>query len=188
MIVNPIDSVAPVATEWRADGKLVAVAATDALCTEARGIRHAAPERPRDVAPAERPPRLASRSYAGWMLLNDGISALTIPLGVGVGGYLLGGPIVHWTQGNVATGFGSLALRVGLPIAGAYLFAAPCAASSCGSDVFGYAFFGLIAGALGAVSIDAAALAHTTTTARTTVALTPQLGPSARGLALAGTF
>jgi hypothetical protein len=88
---------------------------------------------------------------------------------VGVGGFLLAGPIAHWSRGNAGRGFGSLGMRIGLPLAGALLGAVvACAGHYC----FGNSneqqlpeassvppIVGVSLGVLGAAAIDAFVLA-----------------------------
>ncbi|HMA96486.1 MAG TPA: hypothetical protein VKP30_27560 [Polyangiaceae bacterium] len=77
-----------------------------------------------------------TRSYALQTLLVDGVSFATVLLGsalsqpgdnqglypgtwlaaAGIGGYVLGAPIVHFSHGNIGRGLGSLGLRAALPI------------------------------------------------------------------------
>lgn len=55
--------------------------------------------------------------YGDWILLSDGISLLTLPVWVGIGGYFVAGPSIHLAHGNVGRAFASLALRVAIPAA-----------------------------------------------------------------------
>lgn len=49
--------------------------------------------------------------------LDDSDAHVQVPfLLAGTGAMLLGGPIVHWSQGNITKGLGSLALRVSVPV------------------------------------------------------------------------
>ena len=119
-------------------------------------------------------PRSQHRHWYGWQtLIVDGMSILVVPVvaakadssagtGLAVGGYFLGGPIVHWAHGQVGKGFGSLGLRVGLPVAGAL---GGMLAARAASDCISYCSvaFGLIGGAFGvaaALVIDPAVLAY----------------------------
>ena len=69
--------------------------------------------------------------------------------------YSLGGPTVHWAHGNVGRGFGSLALRVGLPVTFAY---GMCATEEYGCiDAF---LLGTLVGVTSAIALDASALAY----------------------------
>ena len=89
-------------------------------------------------------------------------------------GYLLGGPIVHWANGQVGKGFASLGIRVGAPltlgVAGALI--GSTGGTSGDWDEFGGAYLGaaigLLAGYATAVALDAALLA------RKTVKVTPE--------------
>jgi len=82
-------------------------------------------------APAK--PEQPQTTWYGWQtLLADGAAAGLVGLailspdgnGANVLGtasfvtYLVGGPIIHWAHGHGAKGWGSLGLRVGLPLAG----------------------------------------------------------------------
>jgi hypothetical protein len=57
------------------------------------------------------------KRWYGWQtLLVDGASVLTIPFGIGIVGYFVGGPIVHLAHGHVGKAFGDLGLRVATPL------------------------------------------------------------------------
>jgi len=57
---------------------------------------------------------------------------------VGIGGLVLGAPVVHWAHGRAGVGFASLGLRVGLPALGILLAAAiPCSGSECSEQMLG---------------------------------------------------
>lgn len=190
VIVTPPAAAIITPMAWRAERPVVPLPANDPLCAHARGPRDVARVNSPGIAgthAVERTPG-PSRSYARWMLMNDGISVVTMPLVVGIGGYFLAGPILHWSQGNAAKGFASLVLRVGMPIVGALVSSIPCMRSnSCNSDIIGFAFFGAIAGALGAVAIDAGALAYGTEDAKK-VRIAPIASPRVLGLALSASF
>lgn len=142
----------------------------------------AAPAAP--TAPSKAQPARSDREsyWYGWQTLTaDGLSVMTMFAGaavhsegvawVGVGGYFLAAPVVHGVQGRVGVAFGSLGLRVGAPMVGAfigYAAAGPCSASE-NAQLFGCLFHGVgeavvggLIGATGAVAIDAALLAHGT--------------------------
>jgi hypothetical protein len=137
-------------------------------------------ERPHP-APAASPepdavPVPPGRTWYGWQILAvDGGSLALILAGagsqstqfitdLGLLGYVAGGPTVHWAHGNVGKGFGSLGLRLGLPLGGLLLGVA-MAGGSCGTGnscdnaildiVLG---FGI--GFIAAPIIDVAALAY----------------------------
>lgn len=93
-------------------------------------------ETPPTVIPSRpAPPKKTKTEWYGWqVLLVDGASLATAlaigigsegrstdaALGVGLTGYALGGPIVHWSNGQLGQGFGSLSLRVGAPLSMAF--------------------------------------------------------------------
>src|SRR5262249_12349307 len=130
------------------------------------------------------------RYWYGWQMLTvDGISVTaglaigfsglavhdggakwsqTAPVGFSIGGagLLFGGPIVHWTHGNIGKGFGSLGMRLGLALLfGAVGFGVGCREGCHGEDaVFGLGGFliGLPVGASIGGALDAGLLAYGT--------------------------
>lgn len=80
----------------------------------------------------------------------------------GAAGYVLGAPIVHWTHGRIGPGFGSLGLRVGMPLGGMFWGAVIGAAMDSHHDdsVAGGAAIGFLGGMAGAILFDAALLAY----------------------------
>jgi hypothetical protein len=107
--------------------------------------------------------------WYGWQtLLVDGASVLALLGGitapVGMVGYFVGGPIVHFAHGHVGKGLGDLGLRVGAPLLGGLGAVAilesgngpPGGDSPAGPIVF--IFLGVLAGAGVASIVDAAAL------------------------------
>ena len=140
------------------------VLASSHACAESQ---EAAPPT-REVAQA--PPARINRFY-GWQIVIVDVSSLLVTVAggaaasdgvaaLGVTGYVLGGPIVHFAHGNVGRGFGSLGLRVGAPILGAGIGAA--SANCHGGDFCGMreAVVGGLVGAAVAVVLDAAVLAR----------------------------
>jgi hypothetical protein len=116
---------------------------------------------PRD--PAISPPAASSQWYGWQILISDAavfsFAGLIRNPSVAYG-WVGGGAIVHLGHGNVGRGLASAALRVGLPLVGAYLGSA--SASGCQGDWCGLGET-LAGGALGMVSaelIDVALLAH----------------------------
>jgi len=93
-----------------------------------------------------------------------GVGAMSGVAGLSVGGYLLGGPLVHVAHGNSKRAVQSLFLRVSLPsvgmLVGLYAAGSRCeerlAFSSCG---FGEMAIGALAGVVTAMVLDAAVLA-----------------------------
>lgn len=135
---------------------------------------------PTAVAAAPRQ-RLDSKWYGWQVLLVDGATFVTGTViaaasdgeaaGTGVAialtGYAIGGPIVHWSNGQVGKGFASLGLRLGAPLVGGLTGLAFGAAmdggcnayDGCGGAAVG-AGLGVIAGGIAAVVIDSAVLAR----------------------------
>lgn len=167
-------------------------------------------------APAYAPPiRRKVSTWYGWQtLIVDGsvvlASAVVGPTSdsfsatsaLFLGGYLLGGPIVHFAHGEVGKGFGSLGLRVVLPLAGG-VTGGLIGVSTSDGDGFaalgsfaGGASIGVLVGAAGAILIDVAALAHeekiVEEPARSGLRLVPSAGYDPRRQAfsagLGGTF
>jgi hypothetical protein len=116
---------------------------------------------------------VAKRWYGGYTLGVDGASLLVFLVAgssdsaglgtLGVAGYVFGGPIVHAVHGNGGRALGSLGLRIGLPLVGAAVGAS--SESDCDSDAgfcLGQAALGFGMGMLGAMLIDAIAIARDT--------------------------
>lgn len=124
-----------------------------APCARCAAAAPCAPPEPRTSEARER--------WYGWQtLLVDGMSLVATPLAppLGLGGYLLGAPIVHLANGHVGIAGLDLLLRVGLPAGGAML---ACLGDRCQGDLGGLAAaVGLGIGALGAIAIDGAVLAR----------------------------
>ncbi|HKE18856.1 MAG TPA: hypothetical protein VKB80_28470 [Kofleriaceae bacterium] len=121
---------------------------------------------PAPAPPAGERPQADSPSYGGQIFAVDGILA-AMALGSGSGEVLLGlgltGPVIHTAHGHLGTGFASLGLRVGAPIAGAYAGAAICNSrgdSNEGYDCLSTAFLGFAVGAVVALGIDYFVLAR----------------------------
>jgi hypothetical protein len=72
-----------------------------------------------------------------------------------LGGYLLGGPIVHAAHGSPGRALGSLGLRVGLPLAGGVIVGA-----TAGDAGLEEVALGLLAGMVTASVVDATVLAR----------------------------
>jgi hypothetical protein len=117
----------------------------------------------------------------------------------GLGAYVLGGPIVHFTETRVGQGFASLGVRVGLPlvagIGGAFvgiLANQGCEGEWCGLEglVVGAAI-GFGAGILAAPAIDHALLAYKPVkTRQLSLSVTPSYQPTTgqTGLTVKGTW
>ncbi|MEO6575032.1 MAG: hypothetical protein ABIP89_14405 [Polyangiaceae bacterium] len=112
----------------------------------------------------------------------------------GAAGYVLGAPIVHWTHGRIGPGFGSLGLRVGLPLSGLFWGAVIGAASGSRHDdaVGAGAAIGFVGGMAGAILLDAALLgfekpsekekeAYETAQAKHPIRWVPTLAPQKEG-------
>ncbi len=82
--------------------------------------------------------------------------------GLGSGGILLGGPIVHWVHGHVGRGFGAFGINLGMPlVSGALGIGVTCLTGACGNRGHEADFVpGFIVGAglglIGAITIDVA--------------------------------
>ncbi|MDB4942226.1 MAG: hypothetical protein JWP97_1760 [Labilithrix sp.] len=113
--------------------------------------------------------------WYGWQtLVVDGATLLIggaaaggsdqLGAGIIVGGYFLGGPIVHWAHGNVGMGFADLGIRIGAPLVlGVGGYYASGGGSHNGGDDLGPALVGVLGTVIGvasAIAIDAAVLAR----------------------------
>jgi hypothetical protein len=125
------------------------------------------------------PPEKYEKVWYGWQtLIADSVSLSLFGAGAlsktpavtttGVVGFLLATPIVHMVHGNVGKGFGSIGIRLMLPLVSVGIGAlAGLIASSnsridnVGDRVGDGAIIGFIVGLAGCVLIDAAALAYT---------------------------
>jgi hypothetical protein len=130
-------------------------------------------------------------------LILDGIALGLVVVGasgesgevavLGVGTYLLGPPIAHAAHGNGGRAWGSFGLRLGMPVGGALVGAG-------NKDSVEGLLAGFTLGYLGAVVIDAAALAWERPPAATSVAsralISPQVQVSQRAVSagLSGAF
>lgn len=126
------------------------------------------------TAPHLREPRFESRWYGWQTLMVDG-AAILIASDVSVPIYVLGGPIVHWSHGNVGRGFGSLGLRVGAPLLLAAAFVSGCDGDG-DMGCLGEALIGLLLGSGAAIAIDAAVIARDTVEVEDEVSFS--LGPA----------
>lgn len=143
------------------------------------------------AAPVAPPTVREEQKWYGWQnLIVDGATLVTTfalaPAapeaagGVFWTGYLLGGPIVHWSNGQVGMGFASLGLRVGAPVVLGFTGAAIGGAASdnngdfVDTGAFAGAVLGVLAGYITAVAVDSAVLA------RKTVKVTPEAAQKSR--------
>jgi hypothetical protein len=121
------------------------------------------------VTPVIEPPAPVVESYRSQTATADGVA---IGLAVVAGGthnrsmfslalasYAFGGPIVHLYHDRPGRALGSLALRVGLPLATTLLLVRANHCTDCDDDQIAGALAGLTLGVIGASVIDAAFLA-----------------------------
>ena len=127
-----------------------------------------------EPSPVAEPPPLAERpatttTWYGWqtLLVDGGVigaSLATRNPWVFMGGYTLGGPIVHWAHGNVLKGFGSLGIRVVAPLLVGAVYSAASAANQnqprTGHEGEETVSVAILAGGLAAIAFDAAFLAR----------------------------
>jgi hypothetical protein len=101
--------------------------------------------------------------------------------------FLLGGPIVHWANGQTGRGFASLGIRAGTPVAGFLILADGIENRSVFRAGLGVSL--LIAWIPGAIAIDAAVLARKEVPA-SRVSVAPLVAPTRGGgtFGLGGTF
>ncbi|APR76861.1 Hypothetical protein A7982_02208 [Minicystis rosea] len=121
---------------------------------------------------------MTKRYWYGWQsLIVFGVSTTitivpsvlggaVVGLPLGIGGLVLGGPIVHWANGNVGKGFIGLGVNIGaIGLLGAAGIGIACASTSCSGEwgALGVFLGGTIGGGLGALTaaiIDASVLAY----------------------------
>jgi hypothetical protein len=138
---------------------------------------------PGAVLPASEEPELDDadlgrprRKWYGWQtLIADGASFVLIVAGAGADspddsgdtmvtmgllGYEFAPGIVHFAHGNPGRGFASFGMRLGMPLAGAFLGAATASGCDGFQCEFGGAALGLLLGMGGAIAIDAAVFAY----------------------------
>jgi hypothetical protein len=109
--------------------------------------------------------QVAAPDVGGWLLVLVGAqSDAWGTAALGVGGILLGGPIVHAAHGHWGSAGKSLGLRVGAPLVGATLGAGLGVASGGGGkgslDAITYAIVGAGIGYVAAAAIDIIYLAR----------------------------
>ncbi|UQA56885.1 hypothetical protein [Polyangium aurulentum] len=109
------------------------------------------------------------------LLFGDTGVALSWP--AGIGGLVLGGPIVHWAHGRVGRGFAVLGMNLGATGVGIGVFGLPvaCAFEKCDGFYLSYGILGSYVGALIGVTIDVAALSTYQPPAPSAVARTPRV-------------
>lgn len=131
------------------------------------------------VGPAP-PPSVETRWY-GWQILAiDVVSGVALaagdgsaPQGVGVGGLVLGGPVVHLIHGHGGRAAGSLALRLGAPFVGGLLLS-----STCGAEEYDDGFGCLDEVAVGVLIGASIAVAFDLLQARDEVEVAPAIVPA----------
>ena len=130
------------------------------------------------VSTPTRPWKKPKKEWYGWqILIADGASIASgagialassgdgkgvgLGIGVGIAGYALAPAIVHWANGQVGPGFGSMSLRVGAPLVmAAWGIATGVLVSSDSDTQAAFAGVGAAAGVIGAIIVDVAVLAH----------------------------
>jgi len=140
--------------------------------------------------------------YSNYIYAVDGISLSLLILGaalsdsqsdtgenlgkLGVAGYLLAAPIVHWTQGEVGSGFASFGLRMGLPTGGLLLGAATCIAADYRNNdrCVALVALGALAGIITAPLVDAKVFAYKEVTEKTGLRLAPVFNVTPRQASL----
>jgi hypothetical protein len=141
-------------------------------------------------APPATGERVETRRY-GWEILAA--DALVVALAVGtqqaeaVVGLFLTGPMIHAVHGRLGAAGGSLLLRAGAPLGGAYLGLTVCAAGEASEDEFyacgGSIVLGFAVGTTVTLGVDYFVLARKTTVHRAPIQPAFTVG---RGAATAG--
>ncbi len=155
--------------------------------------------------PAQPRPAPGHEGYRLQTLAADGAAALFVVAAVAssnsngdgdrygqlaLGTYLLGAPIVHAVHGHASRALASLALRVGLPLAGAYVGSALAShGNKCtdycdedSDDELGGVILGGLAGMLAAVAIDTGVLARGDEVAAPARTIAPAIAPTQGGM------
>lgn len=175
-----------------------------AVLASVAATTHAQDARSGPQLPAMSPqPRAESdrTGYAGSMLALDGASIALLVASdrmdagaigwLGVGGYSLGGPILHIGHNRPGRAAASLALRAGLPLAG-LMVGLQLGDDGCGNlDCQTGAVAGLALGAVAAAVVDATVLARRADSDRPRPALVPTVATAPGGgasIGLAGEF
>lgn len=169
---------------------------------------HAAPYTKQSALEYPPPDEPGSREvwYGYQILAALGVSHLTLIvgaatedvtiIGMGIGGHFLSAPIVHWANGEVGRGFGSLAMNVGLPLGGLFV---GYGVGAITGDPSASGVGAILVGAMGLIAapvIDVAALAYKKPSGSsdsaagwpTRVMLTPVLGHELTGVGIGGQF
>lgn len=156
-----------------------------------RTAEPAAPSAPSQTADTT---QKKEKEWYGWQtLICDGASVVTAPIGVGIGGYLLCAPIVHFAHGQPLAGIGSLGLRLGAPLGLAIAGGVLERGVSSGGTGRGYAgaAVGFVLGIATAITLDAALLARKevkNTEKKPTIVPTGNAQSGRIELGVAGTF
>jgi hypothetical protein len=150
-------------------------------------------------------PESETQWYGGRLMLVDGLSVAAMIMGggsgvtaVGFGGIFLAAPIVHLTEGRAGAAFGSLGLRVAMPLAGMFIGGAIYSAGHQGDAScrcmggIAEAAGGAMLGLLGAMALDYAflGLKPSAEGPRAGIAIVPTatIAQNAGSLGLAGRF
>lgn len=154
------------------------------------------------VPPAADSSNETGRYWYGWQTLTSlgvsstfmvlsfaGPSTALVTMPLALGGAVLGGPIVHWANGNVGKGFISLGMNVGATAVGATIGAGLWCREGCGGDFGGWERLigGMIGAGIGLVVsniVDASVLAY----GRRRVRLDETATPTRPGIALLPTL
>ena len=131
------------------------------MAAHAQPGSHAGPP-PAYVQPVPAAPQETRIGYYGWQVLLCDLSSVIALFGerttaLGMGGYLVLGPIVHASHGNTGRAWASAGLRLGLPLLGGVIGGASHGSGDA-LDIMAGMVVGGMAGALGAMIIDSAAL------------------------------
>jgi hypothetical protein len=135
--------------------------------------------------------------FIGAGVTQNGDTGQAFILGA-VGLYALGGPIVHFSEERVGTGFASLGLRLGAPLAGglAGIVVGSAAVSGCTGEMCGlgalvYGAAGVGIGVIAAAVVDSAVLARKPKVRpQLSLSVVPTYQPATgeKGLSLSGTW
>jgi hypothetical protein len=147
----------------------------------------------RTSAPPATGERVETRRY-GWEILAADVLLAALAIGTErgepVAGLVLTGPVIHALHGRLGAAGGSLLLRAGAPLTGAYLGLALCASGEDAEDEWhacgGGIVVGLALGSIVALGVDYFVLARKTTVHRAPIqpAVTVTRGAATAGVRL----
>jgi hypothetical protein len=148
-------------------------------------------------------PLPTEENWYGWKILTSAGASVVVPLAivsvessdlgaisaltVGIGGYFLGGPIVHWAHGSLWKGFASLGINVAGGLVGLAGLGLSTQTDNLGAAIaLGLGGFGV--GIVGAILVDSFVLAYEPVTEPEGTSFNIGLSVGLNGLSVVGQF